>query len=93
MQTDLALRVNTLQFRGDVPEGIAQVRARLDIDGDAIAQAPTGKVQNITHQLCSAPTAGEDVLGNGPAFFIRQAFSQEFGPGRDGKQRIAQIMA
>jgi len=37
VQDDLALRMHTLQFRGDMPEAFGQVRAGLLVQGDACA--------------------------------------------------------
>ncbi|MNH05299.1 hypothetical protein D3C79_646190 [compost metagenome] len=93
VQIDLPLWVNVMQFRGNMPECLTEVRTRLDIDSDAITQSSSGKIQDIAHQLRGAPAAGEDVLGNGATFFVLQTLRQQFRPGSDGKQRVAQIMA
>jgi len=92
VQHDLAQRMHALEFRGDMPEALGQVRAGLLVQGNAGTEATAGEVQYVTHQLRGASTTGVDVASDCTVLVIIQSLGQQFGTRSNGEQRVAQVM-
>ena len=59
---NLALRVNTLDFRDDMGKNVIEVGRVMQCQWNTGPQAPSGKVQYIFNQPCGTSAAGQNVL-------------------------------
>ncbi|MNQ88552.1 hypothetical protein D3C85_1038190 [compost metagenome] len=73
-------------------QGLGQFRAGLHIYRNTGAKLAASKVEHIFDQVGRTTATGEDVLHDCAALFVGDLAQQQFGAGRNGEQRVTQVM-
>ncbi len=90
---DLAARVGRLNLGDDVAQTLAEIGDVRGVELDAAAQPATCEVHQVVDQRADAPGAAANALEHAPILVLRGAAQQDLRAGRDGGERVPDVVA